>query len=127
MFDLPLAIINTIIDAGLATAKDTDIFKLVSPSTPDQFIVVREYAGIPDPWPSIMGLRSIQIEVRSRSNIQGMQLINNLFELLRPTSNFSDFGGEPCIVGIRTSPSKIGTDSSHRYIFSFNMGIRTKL
>lgn len=125
MYDLMLALINKTIDGGLATEKDKDIFKDYTPEDPNTCITIREYNGIPGPWYSEMGVRSIQIEVRSKKSQEALALIWQLYELHKPKEEISSIGDQKCIINMRSTPIKIGTDQNNRYQYSFNMGITT--
>lgn len=127
MYDLPLALINYAIANALATQKDVDIFKDYTPDDPPVCTVISEYAGLSGPWYSEMGLRSIQVMVRSPKSQEAMAKIWALYELFRPKAEITTLGTQPCVITMRNIPIKIGRDTSNRYQYAFNMGITTKI
>lgn len=127
MYDLMLALINYAIAEGAALEKDKDIYKDYTPEDPNTCITIREYAGTPGAWYSEMGVRSIQVEVRSKSTQEGFQKIWNMYNVYRPKEEISNIGGQDCIITMRNTPVKVGMDANKRHQYSFNMGITTKI
>lgn len=127
MYDLMLDLINKSIQENAAQEKDKDIFKDYTPESPDTCITIREYAGTPGPWYSEMGVRSIQVEVRSKSTQVGFQKIWELYNVFRPKEELSTIGEQVCIITMRNTPVKIGMDANNRHQYAFNMGITTKI
>jgi hypothetical protein len=118
-------IINNIIGAGLATAKDTDIFKDYVPPIPDSCIIVSEYQGSPVADFTDVSVRSVQVMVRNLSKVSAKQLCWSIFQLFCYPTKIVNLRTRICIVANRNTPFKIGVDEKNRAQYVFNMGITT--
>lgn len=118
-------VITHIIDNNLAKKKDTDIFKDYSPKSPDNCIIVYEYAGSgAGDWDDI-SVRSVQVVVRDKSIIAAKALSWKIFKILNPVGGLMTIGSRKVIVANRNTPIKIGVDDNNRNLVAFNLGITT--
>lgn len=125
MADLLVDIIDYIIAGGLATAKDVDIFRDYSPSSPDACVVLYEYQGTePAPFTD-MSVRSVQATARDKDVAAARAKCTALYKLLHDENLLTQIGTRKCLIQMRNTPIKIGVDLSQRTIYGFNMGITT--
>lgn len=125
MRDLLQEIIDYLIQQGVATEKDRDIFKDHTPDQPDTCLVVREYNGGAAPWYSEASQRSVQVVARAKNSQEAMQKAWAAFSALRPTDSIVNYLGHPCMIHIRNTPIKIDKDERGRNVYAFNMGVIT--
>lgn len=125
MNDVLLAIIDYLIAGGFAVAKDTDIFRDFTPELPDACVIVNEYAGSsPAPFTD-MSVRSIQIEVRNKSQINGKTLCWSIYKSLYSDDNMITLNSRRCIIEMRNTPIKIFVDEHGRSVIAFNLALTT--
>ena len=115
--------IQYIIDNGLATAKDTDIFKEYAPKTPDDCTIVYEYNGSPPAMFTNMSVRSIQIVSRAKTQAVAKPQAWNLYKLFHQDSLQITLGTQKAIIKMRNTPIKIGVDELGRCLWAFNMAL----
>lgn len=125
MTDLLLEVINHIVSAQLANAKDVDIFKDYSPSSPDSCVIVYEYQGsAPAPFTDI-SVRSVQIVARAKNSQEAKAKAWSIYHIFHAEDNLITLNNQVRIIACRNTPIKIGVDELNRYLYAFNLGITT--
>lgn len=125
MGDLLEDIINFIISAGLATKKDTDIFKDYSPKEPDKCIIIYEYAGSTPGVFTDLSVRSIQVVCRAKAAKDAKALSWLIYKALYKEDLNITLGARKALIALRNTPNKIDVDEKNRYLWAFNVAITT--
>lgn len=114
---------------GIVQGDGIDCFRDFLPESPDDCVLLYEYAGDPClPYESAVH-RSVQILARSGEADLARQLAQRLYKALVDTQETNgkvvltpDRWGQ---VFIRQTPMRIGTDGNNRTKYAFNIGITT--
>jgi hypothetical protein len=123
--NLLLDVVDYVIDNGEGTVYGTDVFVSGMPDSPDDIVVISEYAGshIPD---NQGAQRNVQIFVRGADYDIARAKINRLFYLFdTPLNPFKTFNGRMVMVGSRTTPFQVDVDARQRTVFTFSMSMTT--
>lgn len=113
-----------------AATVGVDLFYESMPDSPNDLIVLYEYAGLPQAQQETAVHRSVQIAIRHSVALEGKQLaweIYKLFQQAQSQANRVDFNintwGQ---VNLRNTPIKIKKDDQNRVTWAFNLGITTQ-
>jgi len=126
MADLLLDIANFWISESLVTTVGTDIFLDILPDSPDNCVVIVEYAGETSFINNALN-RSIQVRVRNTVRATAKSKIIALYDSVYDPEaevRIIDFTAARWgIVSPRQYPYSLTRDENKRFIFVFNMGI----
>ncbi len=123
MGDLLEDVIQYIIDAGLATEKDVDIFKDYSPKEPDSCTIVYEYNGSVPAMFTHTSVRSVQITSRAKSAKNAKLKSWQIYTALYKEDLNITLGVHKALIALRNTPIKIDVDEKNRYLWAFNVAI----
>lgn len=123
--NLLLDVVDFVIDNGEGTAYGTDVFVSGMPDSPDDVVVISEYAG--NPIPDDYGARrGVQLFVRSGDYDTAREKCNRLFYLFdSPLTPFKTFNGREAMVGARMTPFQVDVDERDRKVFTFSLNVTT--
>ncbi len=125
--DILQAIIDYLIDQGLATTKDVDIFKDYAPEDPDEIISIFEYNGSGVANYAEMSVRSIQVFVRAQTSAEARTKIWGLYYSMFRENLYITLADQVCLISMRNTPYKVQKDERGRVVFVFNCGITTSI
>lgn len=113
---------------GLVRGDGVDAFRDFIPESPDNIVILYEYAGDPVSQYTDVVHRSVQVVVRNKSASAAKALANKLLaafrksdETLRIDFTASRWGQ----THIRQTPFKLKQDENGRIYYAFNLGITT--
>lgn len=105
----------------------TSIFKGSMPDSPDNCIVVYEYAGLP-PDLALDGKEieqpGLQVRVRNKSYSAGREAIESVITALSPTANKYLSGTFYLSIIVNQSPAPLGKDAKNRHEWTVNFSVR---
>jgi hypothetical protein len=123
MANLTEDIATYLITKGKATALGTDVFLDARPSSPDNIIVISEYAGEPSGIMDDLS-RRIQVLVRNGSYESCRSNIWEIYNLLNnPDDRAITAGDRKGWFRALQSPFKLRTDENGRTLFVFNLEV----
>lgn len=108
---------------SVAKELDVDVFYDYTPKEQDNIIAINEYMGSPTGMWTNTSVRSVQIYVRNRSNIQAKTIAWNVYEAIVSDTGQLDIGKVKALVSARNTPFRLGQDDTGRHEWVFNMGI----
>lgn len=112
---------------NFATVDGVDIFRDFMPATPDNVVVVYEYAGLPGGVGIDTQIRSVQINVRDQSYSKAREKIHAIYNLFHKPED-SLIAITPTRWSVcqpRQVPFQSNRDAQGRVVFTFNMGVTT--
>lgn len=121
--DLVLDLANLIIQQGLATELDKDIFCDYIPGEVDELVGIYELPGTATAMWTHTSVRGVVLMVRSRKPSLAREKIYKIFDVLQTDTLILEIGKVKAIVNMRHAPIPLGTDTLGRFLFSFSMGI----
>ena len=117
-------IATVIVDNKICNELDSDIFTHVKPKDPDNVVVLFEYKGSQVAQFTNTSVRSVQILVRNKRNIEASGLIWKIYDLIQQKGNIiMMIGNKVSLVTLRNTPFQIGVDDKGRYEWVLNLGI----
>jgi hypothetical protein len=128
MSNLQIDLAEYLVANGIGTGDGKDIFRDFTPDTPDNIVILYEYAGSPLNAGIDAANRSIQVRVRDKSYASARARINSIYRLLHTPEDMVKINlpNERWMVGTaRQSPYKLMEDSVKRTIFAFNYAVLT--
>lgn len=112
-----------IIEGEVCCELDGDIFTHVKPKDPDNIVVIAEYKGSQVAQFTNTSVRSVQITVRDRRNMDANAKIWKIYDLLHRNDNIIELGNKLSLITLRHAPLSIGVDEKGRYEWVLNVGI----
>lgn len=129
MSDLLIDIEEFLKDKSLIVADGEDTFRDFRPESPDNVVILSEYAGQPSPTESIVD-RSVQVLVRNTDADAAKLLATEIYKALKPTSEDQKIqftSTRWAQLFLRQTPFRVSTDKSNRVFYGFNCGIITNI
>jgi hypothetical protein len=124
--DLLLDAINFLVQVGAVAGDGIDSFRDTAPDSPDDIIVIYEYAGEPITLHGDIVHRSLQCVARSRSAGRAKVKATQLCNLLSPPGRFMQLTPTRwCQLYPRQTPFRIKIDANGRHYYGFNLGVTT--
>ena len=113
---------------GLVIDDGIDAFRDFTPESPDNVIALHEYPGDPSvPFDPAIN-RSIQISVRNLVADEARKKALDIFRSLQSDNLIVNFTAERWgQVHLRQTPFRLGSDTSNRTTYCFNIGVTTSI
>lgn len=126
---LLLDIISFMKSNNFVNGDGIDAFRDYIPDSPDEVVVVSEYAGDGfNPYDENMTHRSFQISVRSINATTAKNKAYNISKSFRAPGNYVKLTLSTwALVYVRNLPIKIKTDENKRTTYAFNIGITSNV
>lgn len=126
-------IVTYLTTKGVIVGDGIDTFRDFVPETPDDIVSITEYQGSPPQAFEQVVHRSVQVLVRNKNadiarskSLEIFRVLQN--DILSTDDSRVDFTSERWgQVSLRQTPFRVGTDSSDRVKYAFNMGITTTI